>query len=36
MIEKKKARNAYYRKEESLDVELSDKDLMGDDDFQSR
>ncbi len=36
MIEKKKAKNAYNRREVSPDVELSDRDLMGGDDFQSR
>ncbi|CAB4437821.1 unnamed protein product [Rhizophagus irregularis] len=29
-------REAYHRREESPDVELNDRDLMGDDDFQSR
>ncbi|GBB92547.1 hypothetical protein RclHR1_20200003 [Rhizophagus clarus] len=36
VIEKKRAKNAYYRREESPDVELNDRDLMGDDDYQSR
>ncbi|CAI2172621.1 3920_t:CDS:2 [Funneliformis geosporum] len=35
MIEKKRAKNAYYRREESPDVELNERDLMGDDDFRS-
>ncbi|RIA90793.1 hypothetical protein C1645_737622 [Glomus cerebriforme] len=35
MIEKKRTKNAYYRREESPDVELNDKDLIGGDDFQS-
>lgn len=36
IIEKKRAKNAYHRREVSPDVELNDRDLMGDDDFQSR
>ncbi|CAG8653990.1 9279_t:CDS:2 [Funneliformis caledonium] len=35
MIEKKRTKNAYYRREESPDVELNERDLMGDDDFRS-
>ncbi|CAJ0764875.1 9486_t:CDS:2 [Entrophospora sp. SA101] len=37
MIEKKKVKNAYYRRETSPDVELNDDDLIGGgDDFQTR
>jgi len=35
MIEKKRAKNAYHRREDSPEVELNDRDLMGGDDFQS-
>src|SRR6185312_9202894 len=33
MIEKKKARNAHYRREASPDLELDDNALLGGDDF---
>ncbi|CAG8525913.1 492_t:CDS:2, partial [Paraglomus occultum] len=36
MIEKKKARNAHYRREASPDLELDDDALLGGDDFNSR
>ena len=36
MIEKKKAKNAYHRREDSPEVELNDRDLMGGDDYHSR
>ncbi|KAI9004813.1 hypothetical protein CLU79DRAFT_782670 [Phycomyces nitens] len=36
MIEKRKAMNAFHKRERSPDVELSEADLMGGDDFQSR
>ncbi|CAJ0765449.1 17585_t:CDS:2 [Entrophospora sp. SA101] len=37
MIEKKKVKNAYYRRETSPNVELNDDDLIdGGDDFQAR
>ena len=36
MIEKKKARNAHYRREASPDLELDDNALLGGDDFRSR
>ncbi|KAI8347633.1 hypothetical protein EDC96DRAFT_521102 [Choanephora cucurbitarum] len=35
-IAKKRALNAYHKRERSPDVELSEADLMGGDDFQSR
>lgn len=33
---KKRALNAYHKRERSPDVELSEADLMGGDDFQAR
>ncbi|CAG8558273.1 11893_t:CDS:10 [Diversispora eburnea] len=36
MIEKKRARNEYYRREESPDMVLNDSDLLGDDNYRSR
>ncbi|CAG8738285.1 2016_t:CDS:2, partial [Cetraspora pellucida] len=36
LIEKKRARNSYYRKEASPDIELNESDLMGGDDYESR
>ncbi|KAL0084330.1 hypothetical protein J3Q64DRAFT_1129543 [Phycomyces blakesleeanus] len=36
MLEKRKATNAFHKRERSPDVELSEADLMGGDDFQSR
>jgi hypothetical protein len=35
-IAKKRALNAYHKREKSPDVELSEADLMGGDDFQAR
>ncbi|CAG8541789.1 14609_t:CDS:2 [Racocetra fulgida] len=36
LIEKKRARNNYYRREASPDIELNESDLMGGDDYESR
>ncbi|CAG8639086.1 15951_t:CDS:2, partial [Acaulospora morrowiae] len=36
MIEKRRARNDYYRREESPDMALNDDDLLGGDDYASR
>ncbi|KAI8974641.1 hypothetical protein BDB01DRAFT_805864 [Pilobolus umbonatus] len=36
MLAKKRALNAYHKRERSPDIELSEADLMGGDDFQSR
>lgn len=35
-LAKKRALNAYHKRERSPDVELSEADLMGGDDFQAR
>ncbi|CAG8768536.1 30366_t:CDS:2, partial [Racocetra persica] len=35
LIEKKRARNNYYRREASPDIELNESDLMGGDDYES-